>query len=346
MIPMKSMAEMPALHRGRRPLACLWLAGALLSAALGMPPVCAQAPAGKPARDLTFFVVSDTHYGLSPEGDRTVPLLVDWMNRLPGTAYPAALGGTVATPRGVLHIGDITNDGKQEQWAMFVRDYGLTGKDGRLRWPVYETYGNHDGGPKTPVRDGIRSRNPQRVGLTAISGNGLHYCWVWDGILFINLGIAPGSTTRPYDPEYSMEFLEEVLTRHAAPGQPLILMHHFGFDKSHSLGWWSEERRTRYHQLLKDRNVIAILHGHAHEPLIYQWEGIDIYHPPHFKQKDPKMNDGPVSHGFFVFHITGDELTVAERKSDATWGMTARKQLPSSPASAKAPPNQPATILQ
>ncbi len=298
----------------------------------------AETPTDKPARDLTFFVVSDTHYGLSPEGDRTVPMLVDWMNELPGTAYPAVIGGTVAAPRGVLHIGDITNDGKKEAWAMFVRDYGLTGKDGRLHWPVYEAYGNHDGGPKTPVRDGIRARNPQRVGLTAISANGLHYCWVWDGILFINLGIAPGSTTHPYDPEFSMEFLEEVLTKHAKPGQPLILMHHFGFDKGHSLGWWAEERRTRYHELLKDRNVIAILHGHAHEPFIYQWEGIDIYHPPHFKQKDPKKNEGAVTHGFFVFHLTGDELTVAERKSDATWGMTATKKL-----SATSPITQPAT---
>ena len=158
-----------------------------LFVAVPAPLLAALTPTAKPARDLTFFVVSDTHYGLSPEGDRALPLLVDRMNQLPGTAYPAALGGTVAEPRGVLHIGDISNDGKKEQWAMFVRDYGLTGKDGLLKWPVYEAYGNHDGGPKLPVRDGIRARNPQRVGLTAISANGLHYCWVWDGILFINL---------------------------------------------------------------------------------------------------------------------------------------------------------------
>jgi predicted phosphodiesterase len=283
-------------------------------------------------RDLTFFAVSDTHYGLSPEGDRTLPLLVEKMNALPGTAYPAAIGGTVAKPQGVLHIGDMTNDGKKDQWEKFVADYGLTGKDGRLKWPVYEAYGNHDGGPGTPVRNGIRERNLKRVGLTAVSSNGLHYYWSWDGILFVNLGIAPGSTTHPYDPEYSMEFLEEV-KKHLRPDEPLILMHHFGFDKNHSLSWWPEERRTRYHDLIKDLNVIGILHGHAHEPDIYQWEGIDIYHPTHFKQKDPK-NNGPVSHGFFVFHITDDELTVAERRIDDTWGMTSRKPL-RSPADAK-----------
>lgn len=303
-----------------------WSAISLLGLVASLP-LPARTPDDKTPRDLTFFAVSDTHYGLSPEGDRTVPLLVDKMNQLPGTAYPAAIGGAVGNPRGVVHLGDCTNDGKKEQWEMFLRDYGLTGKDGRLKWPVYEAYGNHDGGPKTPVRDGIRERNPRRPGLTAISANGLHYCWNWDGILLVNLGIAPGSTTRPYDPEHSMEFLDEVLAKHAEPGQPLILMHHFGFDKSHSLSWWSDERRTRYHELIRDRNVTAIIHGHAHQPFIYQWEGMDVYHPPHFRQKDPKKNVGPVSHGFFVFHITGDELTVAERRSDDTWGMTSRKKL-------------------
>ena len=277
------------------------------------------------ARDLTFFAVSDTHYGLGgSEGAKTIPLLVDAMNELPGTAYPEKIGGKVGTPRGVPHIGDITNDGKRERWEAWVRDYGLNGKDGRLHFPVYEAFGNHDGGPKLPVRDGIRARNPQRVGLTEISTNGLLYCWQWEGIQFINLGIAPGSTLRPYDPEFSMEFLPDVLKTHVKPGQPVIIMHHFGFDKGHSLGWWSEERRVQFHELIKDQNVIGILHGHAHEPFIYQWEGLDIYHPPHFQQKDPKLS-GPVSHGFFVFHIKGNDLTVAERKLDGTWGMTARK---------------------
>jgi hypothetical protein len=40
----------------------------------------------------------------------------------------------------VIHGGDVTNAGKKPQWDMFVRDYGLTGKDGRLLWPVYEAF--------------------------------------------------------------------------------------------------------------------------------------------------------------------------------------------------------------
>lgn len=304
-------------------------------------PVLPAAAENRPADDsLTFFVVSDTHYGLSPRGDETIPLLVEKMNRLPGTEYPARIGGgRVGVPRGVLHIGDVTNDGKEKSWKMFVRDYGLTGSEGRLSVPVYETFGNHDGGPKSLVRTAIKERNRGRLGLTEVSENGLHYSWDWNNVHFVNLGIAPGTTVRPYDPEHSMEFAAKDLAKHVGTsGRPVILLHHFGFDKAHSLGWWSEERRTAYYELIKDYNVIAILHGHAHEPLIYQWKGIDVYHPPHFRQKDPKKN-GPVTHGFFVFHIQGSELTVAERKLDDTWGMTARKSFAPVGARASRPPH-------
>lgn len=287
--------------------------------------LAAPASAGeKSARELTFFVVSDTHYGLSPRGDEEIPKLVDKMNKLPGTEFPAAVGGgKVGTPVGVLHIGDETNGGKKPEWDMFVRDYGLTGKDGKLTYPVYEAFGNHD---SDLVRKGVRERNKNRVGLTDTSDNGLHYSWDWNKIHFVCLGVRPGVTKHPYDPDHSIEFLEKDLAKNVAKsGRPVILMHHFGFDKGHSMNWWTDEERTNYYNIIKDYNVIGIIHGHAHKPEIYKWNGIDIYHPPHFRQDKPKEN-GPVSHGIFVFHITDDELTVAERKSDDTWGMTSRKK--------------------
>ena len=129
---------------------------------------------------------------------------------------------------------------------------------------------------------------------------------MWDGILFINLGIAPGSTTHPYDPEYSMKFLEEVLAKHAAPSQPLVLMHHFGFDKGHSLGWWPEERRTRYHELLKDRNVVLYLYGHS-------GTGVSAWAPAGEEHKLTCINDGQATTGFFVVNISGDRLRAAYR---------------------------------
>jgi cytolysin (calcineurin-like family phosphatase) len=309
------------------------LFGILLAAAV------VRVEAAAPPRDLTFFQVSDTHYGTSPAGDDALARLVEAMNNLPGAAYPADLGGTVGIPRGVIHTGDLTNDGKEEQWRMFVRDYGLNGRDGKLRWPVFETYGNHDGGEKLPVRTGIRERNRTREGLAAVSDNGLHYSWEWDGVRFINCGIAPGTVAKPYDPQGSMEFLRDDLLRHTGGG-PVILLHHFGFDRDHSLGWWSEERREQYFGLIRDVHVLGILHGHAHRPFISEWQGFDVFHPPHIRGADPKKKE-TVTHGFFVFHLTDDELTVAERRLDGTWGMTARRPIAARvpvPASAEPPP--------
>ena len=292
-----------------------------------------------PARDLTFLHVSDTHYGKSEPGDRAMTALVDAMNALPGTAYPTNLGGVVARPRGVIHTGDITNDGKTAPWAAFVRDYGLRGGDGRLTWPVYETFGNHDGGPNRPVRMAIRARNSQRRDLTDIASNGIHHAWEWDGVRFICCGICPGTAAKTYDPENSLAFLAEALARPGTDGAPVVLLHHFGFDEGHSLKWWKEEWRTAYRERIAGVNVIAILHGHAHMPLIYRWAGYDVYHPPHFRQKSPKKS-GAVSHGFFVFRITDAELTVAERCLDGTWGMSARKPIGVAAARAAAGPQE------
>lgn len=288
--------------------------------------------------DLTFYVVSDTHYGLCPIGDQTIPKLVDMMNWLPGEQYPSKIGGgTVGTPRGVLHIGDMTNDGKEKNWRLFVEDYGLTGHDGRLGYPVYEAFGNHDGGANLPVRLGIIERNLHRVGIQDVAANRLNYSWDWGKIHFINLGISVGTTTRPYDPENSVDFLVKDLAKNVGgSGRPVILLHHFGFDKAHSLGWWAESWRTKYYEIIRDYNVIGIIHGHAHDPYIYKWNDIDIFHPPHFKQKGPKET-GVVTHGIFVFHITGDKMTVAQRNLDGTWGMTFSKSLPAAGAKPKQP---------
>lgn len=291
------------------------------------PAVCAAAEqAGeKTTKDLTFFVVSDTHYGLSPRGDEEIPKLVEKMNTLPGAEYPAAVGGgKVETPVGVLHIGDQTQSGKKHEWEMFVRDYGLTGKEGKLRYPVYEAFGNHD---SDLVRKGVAERNKARVGIKDLSENGLHYSWDWNNVHFVCLGVSPGLKKRPYDPDNSILFLQKDLEKNVGKsGRPVILLHHFGFDKGHSMNWWTDDERTNYYNAIKGYNILGIIHGHAHKPEIYQWNGIDIYHPPHFRQDKPKEN-GPVTHGFFVFRITADELNVAERKWDDTWGMTAKKKI-------------------
>ena len=84
-------------------------------------------------------------------------------------------------------------------------------------------------------------------------------------------------------------------------------------------------RTTTYYETIKDYNVLGIFHGHDHETEIFRWYDIDIYDVPHIRDAD--VPDKPVRHGFFVVQITSDEMVVAERKSDDTWGLTARKRI-------------------
>lgn len=220
--------------------------------ALGWPTTDLIARQAAPADGLAFLVISDTHMLADSASPALVhqarwalnERLVDVLNTLPGQALPAALGGGIVTePRGVLHLGDIADSGDRlgalheqmtaTEWAAHSRLYGLTGTEGRLRYPLYELHGNHD----TPrganvVLQGLIARNRQRGGLTAVSSNGLHYSWDWDGIHFIALGIVVGSNQDDlpisrYGAYDSLAFLiEDLRARVGSSGRPVILLQH------------------------------------------------------------------------------------------------------------------------
>jgi cytolysin (calcineurin-like family phosphatase) len=157
----------------------------------------------------------------------------------------------VRTPYGVVLTGDLLDEGCDKEkapanWAEFCRDYGVTGKDGRLCFPVYEGFGNHDGGPiRSLVRAGTRERNPKRVGLQAISGNGLHYSWDWEQLHLAQLnlfgGSGPADVKGVNDPEQSLEFLAYELSQNVgASGRPVITFQHFAWLGGMS-DWWHSE---------------------------------------------------------------------------------------------------------
>jgi cytolysin (calcineurin-like family phosphatase) len=282
------------------------------------PPEQQEQLAG-PEDEVSILVVSDTHYRMDSLAANHNA--VQAMNRIAGTPLPESVGGGIVwTPRGVIHAGDTTNDAKPWQWQAFAADYGVD-REGALRYPVYETYGNHDGGLGSPVGDGIVERNRRRPGLCAISDNGLHYHWQWDGVHFLNLGVRPGGDERPYNPHQSLAFLRaELSNRVGDSGAPVILVHHFGFDAAHSLNWWTDREREQYYDLIRNYNVVAIFHGHNHECEFYKWRGIDVFNAPHMQWE-------PASIGFLVAHVTPQLLRVAERKADGTWGRTFRKRI-------------------
>lgn len=258
---------------------------------------------------VSFFLVGDTHYyapkttpdRMDETSTRTTSGLIRWLNQLPGSAIPAeAGGGDVPTPRGVIHAGDLIDSGdkgtsalsrkmQETELAAFLGDWGLNGGDGKLKYPVYEVHGNHDGprgeGPVVPE---IINRNRRRKGLAAVSDNGVHFAWTWGGVHFLNLGIVVGGTkevtrVRRYDPKGSLPFLEDYLARNVADsGAPVVITHHIDIarysqpcSKEAPKGnpEWDPCDVRAYHEVVAKHNVVALLYGHTHARKISRWDG-------------------------------------------------------------------------
>jgi len=212
--------------------------------------------------DLTFFVVSDLHYGGTVNFRLLNRQTVQAMNSLPGQLYPEDKGvkGKVHTPRGVVITGDIVNDGSapdiEKTWQEYVEDYGLNG-DKLLAFPVYEGFGESDGPSSGLVRANLKSRNRLRPGLRSISADGLHYSWDWGQVHFVQLNLYPGSAGEEYlniwrrrisgdarYPKHSLEFLIDDLRRNVgSSGRPVVLFEHYGFD-SWSEAFWTEKKEV------------------------------------------------------------------------------------------------------
>lgn len=297
-----------------------------------------------PAAEFTFFSCSDTHYGETAELNADRFAGVELINRLPGTAWPAELGGgPVAEPLGVLVLGDLIDDGavrelRDAQLAFWLRDFGVNG-EGKVRFPVYEGFGNHDLGPERIVQRTIIERNRRRPGLTAVSPNGLHYSWDWQGVHFVQLNLYPGDAWQKeskygpiHDPEDALEFLKQDLAGHVGgSGRPVILAQHYDPRDD----WWLDGEKAAFYSAIKDYNILCLIHGHTGTG-VYQWNGIDV------------VNDGNLAGGgVFVFRVTPDDrLQVGQFTPGHQWRVTFSKNFTwQAPATRGQPPAaQPAAL--
>lgn len=317
---------------------------------------------------ISFFVVGDTHYlankdrisELDEKSRETTTRLVEWLNKLPGAELPQSVGGgRLAVPKGVIHVGDIIDTGdkqgrtqiaKQEtEWRTFTDDFGLTGQDGRLKLPIYEVHGNHDGPAGEGLAiDGIKERNKKRPGLTNVSDNGLHYSWNWGGVHFVNLGIVVGpvkevTRKRRYAPLDSLPFLIDDLAQHAKDERPIVITHHIDVarfsgpcdrDAPPTGGEWDSCDVAAYHQLLSKHNVAAVLYGHTHVRNVFRWNGtketkgatgIPVFN------NDNSSHFNSATQAFLHFEITARKLIAREFATKDSWqtgGWTQTWQVP------------------
>ena len=302
-----------------------WLWSAVAVLLLLTPPVFAETA----GRDVTFISTSDSHYvsvGTKHKDrnakNRTTVLAI---NAVTDLAWPESLGGgPVDAPRGVMLLGDVIDDGDimfeginkgEKQYEFFLADFGLDGSDGVLKYPVFETWGNHDGPPIGAERHGFsfqakfKQRNAIRLqkGLIDNLGpNGLHYSWDWDDVHFVTLGIYPADAQNPkirynkvwHDPQRALTFLRQDLAKNVGDSRrPVILMAHCGMDTD----WWHKEDWKAFYDVASAYNVVAYIYGHSGTGL-RQWA------PAENQRKLLCINDGQTENGFFVIQLQDTQM--------------------------------------
>lgn len=268
---------------------------------------------------ISFLVAADTHYGQeqwasNEDGNKAT---IAAMNAIADQQLPVAGWGKVGRPAGVIVVGDLTDSGKRGNWQGywffghrdgFSDDYPVRGGSGdRIRWPVYEGYGNHDiHNTRRPewLPGRVAERNRRRAMPVSTSQNGLHYSWDWCGVHFLNINIYPGRTP---DARGSLDFLRSDLADAVGEsGRPVVICQHYGFDQL-SRDWWTAAERAEFHQAISGYNIAAIFCGHWHapEPCMIEFKGIPSFVP------------GRAGKGrFFAIRIRGDEMLVAGRNGD------------------------------
>jgi hypothetical protein len=239
--------------------------------------------------DVTFCVVSDTHFGYGGRVEQNRDLVAK-LGAIAGRAYPSAIGGAVAPPRGLLVTGDLTEWGRVEEWEPFVATYGRDGGDGALGMPVFEVIGNHDKVHGPWVGDRVAERHGGRT-----------YAWTWDDLRLVALSEAPDDD--------GLAFLARELDA-LEPTVPVVLYFHLPLEGPFSTGQWFGDGpyRDRLAEIVRGHTIAAIFHGHHHATDHYVWHGIDVFKPGAVKNG---------AHTFAVVHATDGRLTVGSFDWDA-----------------------------
>lgn len=281
--------------------------------------------AGPGITDVTFIAFGDTQFGGGAEDKNDLHKIalneandqLDW--------FALGVNEPVANIRGIIMNGDITQNGRdgrlfsENEYGGFTRIYGLCGNRD-VEFPLFEGYGNHDFfewnniGYRLlkahPVADSVSKRNAYRVGLTntAPDTDG-HYSWDWDNIHFVQLNLVPSDIDPQHqvhgvrNPRMALTFLKNDLAEHVAgTDKKVIIMSHYGPWETFE---WDNEQIDALYEEIKDYNIIAYLHGHAHATSAYTWKGIPVFNvgSPYYLS----YNSDRRGH-YSVFRITDNRL--------------------------------------
>lgn len=230
------------------------------------------------ARDLTFVVTSDTHFGYLSDESRNTEMITT-MNNLPSMPYPPEIAGFVDEPAFVIIAGDLSDS--PSSWTEpngFLEHYGLDGTDGLINYPVYEGRGNHD-------------TYAEMIGWITERHGGLYYSFDVDGIHFVCLDL--------YPTEEVADWLHDDLAGLSDSNTPIILFQHY-----------YPSSLNEIMDVIYGYNILAVFHGHGHN------SSHSVYNDPQSDAQYDIFQIGSPTKGssnyFYVVHITNDKMTVVE----------------------------------
>ena len=93
----------------------------------------------------------------------------------------------------------------------------------------------------------------------------------------------------------------------------------------HGLGgmsdWWQLEAKERFYEVVKPYRIACLISGHSHGTSFAPWHDLLTIHDGSTARGESDTGD------FLVVRVTENELIVAQRKLDGTWGITKRQPL-------------------
>ena len=255
--------------------------------------LAAARPAGLRAEEpgVTFFGWSDQHIQGDGDAKHVLPA-IDAMNSLPGTKYPEAIGGTVASPAMVLGCGDMT-----DHPTPAARDTYNELITHRLKFPAYDVLGNHDEGGDQPteiMKDWFRTRY-----------GALTYTFDRGGVHFIILYSHFDESLKNPAQAVTREALDDLRKELAkvAKGSPVVVAMHLCSD--------AITNRDELIDALGDSNVLLVLTGHYHKSKASIHRGINFVQfpsPAGNLVRVPPARPGIGAPEIMVLRITSDRL--------------------------------------
>jgi len=204
-------------------------------ASLALSPVCLA----KPERSLSklrFLVTSDTHLGHK----NSITAEKRWIQ--------AAAELRTTTGDLVLHLGDIVDGGREEQYAVYLREREKIGK------PVYEIPGNHD--PLALFRKHIRKRVDVAV----------DHEW----LKFVLVSNARTDSHDGFLTDDQLQWIESQCIAASKQGQYVMLCLHVPVHSNRhpDRGWYvkPEHGQTKLYEIISrhKQQIVAMMHGHFH----------------------------------------------------------------------------------